>query len=185
MSQEKKKDKSDQSGPKTAVGIDYKNIDVARIMEGIKKSVTVPPLGGPRDVVQPSSASGVPASSSRGEEGPGGDTDRRQKIKRVLLKVMSPFSPLIKLMILPVYEEQRQIFLAIHTTNQRLDEKERELEKLREYTRLLHNLCHNLVVELSKLKIEEEMLKTKTQILEKDFEFMGKRESALEKEVFK
>jgi predicted nucleic acid-binding Zn-ribbon protein len=42
-----------------------------------------------------------------------------------------------------------------------------------------------MVVELSKLKIEEEMLKSKARILEKDFEFLGKREKALEKEIDK
>jgi hypothetical protein len=38
---------------------------------------------------------------------------------------------------------------------------------------------------MSKLKIEVETLKTKTRVMEKDFEFLGKREKALEKEAFK
>jgi hypothetical protein len=38
---------------------------------------------------------------------------------------------------------------------------------------------------MSKLKIEEETLKTKTRIMEKDFDSLGKRERALEKEVLK
>ena len=54
-----------------------------------------------------------------------------------------------------------------------------------EYTKLLHTLSHNIVVELSKLKIEEDRLKIETRIIEKDFEFLSKREKALEKEVFK
>jgi hypothetical protein len=41
------------------------------------------------------------------------------------------------------------------------------------------------VVELTKLKIEEETLKVKTRIMEKDFEFLEKKENAIEKEVFK
>jgi hypothetical protein len=49
----------------------------------------------------------------------------------------------------------------------------------------VHHLSHNLVVELSKLKIEQEMLKTKVRIMEKDFEFLGKREKALETEIVK
>jgi hypothetical protein len=40
-------------------------------------------------------------------------------------------------------------------------------------------------VELTKLKVEEESLKLKSRILEKDFEFLGKRERALEDQVFK
>jgi hypothetical protein len=185
MSQENKKGGRGGLKPDMAGGIDYENIDVARIMEDLKKSVAVTPPGAPPNETQPPATSTAPSSRVAGGERPGGEPAGRQRIRRLALKVMSPLAPLIKLMILPVYEEQRQIFLAIHTTNQRLDEKERELEKHREYTKLLHNICHNLVVELSKLKIEHEMLKTKTQILESGFEFMGKRERAVEKEVFK
>jgi hypothetical protein len=91
---------------------------------------------------------------------------------------MSPLSPLIKLLILPVYEEHRQMVMILDQANKRLDKEQ-------EYIKLIHNLCHNLVVELTKLKIEVDLLKTKVQIMEKDFEFLGKRERALEKEVFK
>ncbi len=55
---------------------------------------------------------------------------------------------------------------------------------MREYTQLIHNLSHNIVVELTKLKIEQENLKLKTRIMEKDFEFLGKREKTLESKVF-
>lgn len=185
MSQENKKNARGRSKPRTAGGIDYEDIDVARIMEDLKKSVAATPPGAPRDETRPPAGSSIPSSPGGGGKGPGEETGGRQRIRSLALKVMSPLAPLIKLMILPVYEEQRQIFLAIHTTNQRLDEKERELEKHREYTKLLHNICHNLVVELTKLKIEHEMLRTKTEILESGFEFMGKRERAVEKEVFK
>jgi hypothetical protein len=177
MSQEKKK----KSGKEPAINIDYDNIDVARIMDGIKE----------KTARQPGREPGIPSEARPDPEAGKHETPpaERPRLKKFLLKIMSPFSPLIKLLILPVYEEQRQLFLALHNTNKRLDQlinkKETELARLREYTKLLHNISHNLVVELSKLKIEEEMLKTKTQILEKDFEFMGKRERALEKEVFK
>ena len=59
------------------------------------------------------------------------------------------------------------------------------LNRTMEYTKLLHSLSHNIVVELSKLKIEEETLKGKTRIMEKDFEFLGRREKALEKIIEK
>jgi hypothetical protein len=185
MSQEKK----EKSGEEPAVNIDYDNIDVARIMDGIKKKIARRPgrePGLPSESPPDLDSSSRPDPDAGRSETPQG---QRPRMKKLLLKIMSPFSPLIKLLILPVYEEQRQLFLALHNTNIRLDQliskKETELERLREYTKLLHNISHNLVVELSKLKIEEEMLKTKTQILEKDFEFMGKRERAVEKEVFK
>jgi hypothetical protein len=59
------------------------------------------------------------------------------------------------------------------------------LDRLKEYTKLLHLLGHNMVVELSKLKIEEETLKTNVSLMKKDFEHLGQRERALEQEVFK
>ncbi|MBM3284799.1 MAG: hypothetical protein FJY81_02905, partial [Candidatus Aminicenantes bacterium] len=55
------------------VEIDYENIDVGRIMEAIKNKT-----GGERSQAA----------------GPAG---QRSKIKRLLLKVMTPFAPLIKL----------------------------------------------------------------------------------------
>ncbi|MFQ6039153.1 MAG: hypothetical protein ACE5LV_11120, partial [Candidatus Aminicenantales bacterium] len=129
-----------------------------------------------------------------------------------LLKIMKPVSPLIKLAVLPVHHELRETILNLYQTNQRLDFLERKLDeqfsrlyqrlsdidqatnrrvdlafedlnRAKEYLRLLHNLSHNLVVELTKLKIEEEDLKLKTRVMEKDFEFLGKREKALEKKV--
>jgi hypothetical protein len=113
-------------------------------------------------------------------------------MRAVLLRLMSPLRPLIKLLILPVDEEYRRTFLVLDQANRRIDRLEidrdrmsGELDRMREYTKLLHHLCHNLVVELSKLKVEEETLKTKTRIMEKDFDFLGKREKALEKEILK
>lgn len=73
----------------------------------------------------------------------------------------------------------------IDALNKRVDLTFDRLNPTMEYTRLLHSLAHNIVVEMTKLKIEEEHLKTKTRIMEKDFEFLGKREKALEERVFK
>ncbi len=172
--------------------IDYDNIDVARIMEAIKSKVaeeasresgkTLTELpGAPSDALQ-----GAEKDSLLEQAG------RRAGMKRLLLRIMSPFAPLIKLVILPVYEEQRQTLLSLHRTNKRLDALvsmlHEEIEKNnrhQEYTKLLHHLVHNIVVEMSKLKIEEETLKTKTRLLEKDFGTLTERERALEKEIFK
>jgi hypothetical protein len=77
----------------------------------------------------------------------------------------------------------------MHKTHKKIDEANEKADKrydqALEYIKLLHNLSHNLVVELSKLRIEEENLKLKARIMEKDFEFLGKKERALEKEIFK
>jgi len=60
-----------------------------------------------------------------------------------------------------------------------------DLDRTMEYTKLLHSLCHNIVVELTKLKIEEENLRLKTRNMAKDLEFLDRKEKALEDQVFK
>ena len=59
-----------------------------------------------------------------------------------------------------------------------------KLGTTRETVKLLHNLAHNLVVELTKLKVEEEALKSKARVLEKELEMLAKREKSIEKKVF-
>jgi hypothetical protein len=160
------------------IEIDYDRIDVARIMDQIKEKTA---------------AEASDAPDLAGGDGPAiPDLDLtagQGRTRRLLLKLMSPFRPLIKLLILPVDEEHRRTVLILDHANRRLDRLEKDhaerLNRLQEYTKLLHHLCHNLVIEMSKLKIEQETLKTKTRVMEKDFEFLGKREKALEKEVFK
>ena len=163
------------------IEIDYDHIDVALIMDGIKSKVAAEAGG---------------AARTSGDDSPlplGPDLEAGQgRARRFLLRLMSPFKPLIKLFILPVAEEHRRTVLILDHANRRIDRLEHDrhltaerLNRLQEYTKLLHHLCHNLVVEMSKLKIEEETLKTKTRIMEKDFDYLGKREKALEKEVFK
>lgn len=176
MSQEKEK----SPGGEPAIEIDYDHVDVARIMESVKKTIAGEPRresdAGLLDATSPASPFLPEFEGETGAEFGG----RKQRIKRILLRLMKPFAPLIKLMILPVYEEQRQILLHLHHTNMRLDRIDQT-----PYSKLLHNLGHNLVVELTKLKIEEEMLKTRIRILEKDLESLQKRERALEEEIFK
>lgn len=66
-----------------------------------------------------------------------------------------------------------------------LEPRLKDVDKSMEYIRLLHNLEHNLVVELTKLKVEAETLKSKFRILEKDQEIDQRRERALEERVLK
>lgn len=174
------------------IEIDYDNIDVGRIMEAIKSKVAQE-VGREEEKSLAEPAGSAPGAPQAAETDSFPEPSvRRTGMKRLLLKIMRPFAPLIKLVILPVYEEQRQTLLSLHNTNKRLDALvsmlHEEIEKNnrnREYTKLLHHLAHNIVVEMSKLKIEEETLKTKTRLMEKDFETLIKRERALEKEIFK
>jgi len=174
MSQENK----GKSSGAPALQIDYDNVDVARIMEEIRKKTRTDPRGDSQDFFKPSPGSSAYGSYKAGTQRREAEPGPRQRTRRILLKIMSPLSPLIKLLILPVYEEHRQMVMILDQANKRLD-------KGQEYIKLIHNLCHNLIVELTKLKIEVDLLKTKQQIIEKDFEFLGKRERTLEKEVFK
>lgn len=179
---------------KIDIAIDYEKVDVAAIMAQIKKKAAAETgREGERAEVVSQAGLGAPAPGASEDVEP---AERAGRLRKILLKVMSPFRPLIKLLILPVYEEHRQTVRTLHQTNKRLDrlyqiaEKEHRLaverlDRLREYTKLLHTLSHNIVVELTKLKIEEETLKTTVKLLEKDVDQLGRRERALEHEVFK
>lgn len=188
------------------IKIDYDNIDVENIMRQIKDKISSQPESSePEQPVQTDYFS-PQAPLPPQPEGPPGS---RAKIKKIMLKIFKPISPFIKFLVLPVHQELKDTIQNLHATNQRidffegrvdgnfsqvrqkLDEVDRatisrleELNRVREYTQLLHNLSHNIVVELTKLKIEQENLKLKTRIMEKDFEFLGKREKALEGKVF-
>lgn len=191
---------------KEDIKIDYDNIDVEDIMRQVKdKIASQPESPEPEQPVQPDYLSPQAPVPSQPEGPPG----KRTKIKSILLKIFKPISPVIKFLVLPVHQELKDTIQNLHATNQRIDFLERrmgedfnqvhqkldevdratisrleELNRVREYTQLLHNLSHNIVVELTKLKIEHENLKLKARIMEKDFEFLGKREKTLESKVF-
>lgn len=169
------------------ITIDYEKIDVTDIMLQIKRKIASEPKK-PHQEFGASPPIDSPVEFKTEVEVPG----IKGKIKKLLLKIMRPFSPLIKLMVLPVHEEIMETNRNLHWANMRLDaidmrlnDLEGDLGKTMEYTKLLHNLSHNIVVEISKLKIEEENLRQKAQIIEKDFKFLTKKENALEKEIFK
>ncbi len=225
---EPKKDKQDTQD---SYRIDYDNIDVEDIMRQIKARSESEPAqkkepqdsAGAEEPASPREELGVLPET---EEDPGPPPPGR--VKSILLKLMRPFTPLIKLMILPVHRQLVEAVYHIDRTNRRLDrfdqdvsrellqisraltrlEKRvdkfeqfthesidktfRDLEQLfaetgriKEYTKLIHALEHNLVVELTKLKIESDTLKVQSRIMEKDFVLLKKRERVLENKVFK
>jgi len=186
MDKKEKKQKSTKNDEE--IRIDYENIDVADIMGQIKQKIAKRPKSTREEIGREERHYYVPSAhiSADSPEIYGA----KGKARRLLLKIMKPFSPLIKLLILPVYEELRETVLILDRTNKRLDylssaidEVDQDLRRTMDYTKLLHTLSHNVVVELSKLKIEEENLKLKTRIMEKDFEYLAKREKALEKHI--
>jgi hypothetical protein len=175
---------------KPAIEVDYDHVDVSRIMEQIKVRVA-------EEARRESPGAGEPASAVVPDieiESGDGSPSAQGRVRRALLKLMTPFRPIIKLLILPVYDEFQRTVRILHNTNIRLDrltaltDRDREsvrvrLERDKEYIKLLHGLSHNLVVELTKLKIENDTLKARLEIMERDFDFLGKRERALEREV--
>ena len=188
------------------IKINYENVDVEDIMKQVKKKIASQPKDSePEPPVQPIPP--LPQTSPTFQSS--GPPGKKEKMKNTLLKIFKPISPLIKFMVLPVHQELKDTIQNVYNTNlridfletridgdlnairQKLDEVDQatikrlgELDRIREYTQLLHNLSHNMVVELTKLKIEQENLKLKTRIMEKDFEFLGKREKTLESKVF-
>jgi hypothetical protein len=193
---------NEKKGHEEEIVIDYENIDVDEIMAQIRKRIgSQPKKPEPAENIPLEYLASTGPTAPRSEESMG----RKYKWKNLALKLMRPFSPLIKFLVLPVHQELRETIQNLYTTNQRLDALEemigdnlsriheefqavnrrlKELNRVREYVRLLHNLSHNIVVELTKLKLEEENLRITTRILEKDFEFLGRREKALEKKFF-
>ncbi len=194
------------------IHIDYDHLDVADIMDQIKKKTDAR-----REETSTDLASNEEAHPDSSLDSPELERDgpAPSKTKKLLLKLMRPFSPVIKLLVLPVHQELREtihildktnkridlmneLFIAaldevktnlsqlsseVHNTNVRVDLAFEDLTKAKEYAKLLHNLSHNMVVEMTKLKIEEENLKIRIRILEKDFEHLKSREKVLESRI--
>ncbi len=180
--------KNEKWGKTMEIKIDYENFNVADIMEQIRNMIANRPAEPESSLPKGTNDSLLPASSSPEMESPQGS---QVKAKALLLKIMKPIAPLIKFLAFPVHQELRNTIEILDRTNKNLEtlwEKHelavRDLDKGKEYIRILHNLSHNLVVELTKLKIETEHLKIKTRIMEKDLEYLGQKEKILEKEVF-
>lgn len=203
----KEKENKTPNQPPDKIKIDYDQIDVDDIMSQIRKKIALAPK-------LPQTRSGRAQADIPGLIPPGFQEPEergwKSRLKKIAAWLMKPFTPLIKLLVYPVYKELTETVRTLDVANKRLDflyerhipdlkiavdlvdEKNNnridtafaDIHRIKEYTKLLHNLSHNLVVELTKLKIEEENIKLKTRIMEKDFEFLGRKEKVLEKEIF-
>jgi hypothetical protein len=116
----------------------------------------------------------------------------RGLIKKVLFFIRKIYFPLIRFMSRPIYNELKQFSGDRYNDNARdIFKINRELVTLKqltfqskEYIKLMHNAMNNMIVEFSKLKIDEELLKTKIKVLEDKIEFLENRERAIEKKLF-
>ncbi len=157
--------------------IDYDRLDVAEINERIRAAAAVAaPADSPRPPAAPSAVPTPPLRPPRG--------GFKAKLKGRLRRLLVPFFPLLRLLALPVHEDLAGVIRSLDETNRRVDHLYRRLEdkdRSIEYIKLLHLLGHNLVVEMTKLRIEHDALKSQLRLLEKDLEFLTRRERALER----
>jgi len=153
------------------IHFDPDNIDVADIMTQIKRRAAETPradAGGGTD---------APCGDGPAPAAPAGGGGLRGRVKRGLKMIVRPYLPFL----IPLVERFK--FKMTYDVNVRIDGVETDLNLNKEHTKMLHSLGHNLVVELTKLKIEEEGLKSRIGILEKDLEMLGKRERVIEKRI--
>jgi hypothetical protein len=116
----------------------------------------------------------------------------RGLVKKVLLLTRKIFFPLIRFMTRPIYNELKQFTGDRYNDNardifkmtQQLEDYKQLIFQSKEYIKLMHNSMNNQIVEFSKLKIDEELLKTRIKVLEDKIEFLENRERAIEKKLF-
>lgn len=196
------------SGPKKIedIEIDYDKIDVEAVMDQVKQVAAANPL---EPIEPPPAASPAPPPPAAPVPPPAPSAPGLKAVlKDKLLRALRPFAPVVRLLGLPLHEDIQATIKQLDQTNRRLDalaletpvrfaEVVAELEKVRdrlndrmsdldrtmEYVKLLHHLDHNIVVELTKLRIEFETLRSKVLILEKDLDAGVQRERILEKQL--
>jgi hypothetical protein len=164
-----------RNGPLGGLNIDFDHLDAAEINERIRLAAAAgsspgdPPLPPPPPGTAPD-APPPPALKSR--------------MKGRLRRLLAPFFPALRLLSLPVQEDLAEATRILHATNVRVDEMAPILSRSIEYLRIMHVLNHNLVLELTKLRIEHDALKNRVRLLEKDLDFLTRRERAVERQVF-
>lgn len=161
------------SDPLVGLKIDFENIDAAALNERIRALAAKGTDPGPA----------APAPASPGPAAPPAPA-LKAKMKGRLRRLLAPFFPALRILSLPVQEDLAEATRILHATNVRVDEMAPALSRSIEYLRIMHVLNHNLVIELTKLRIEHDALKNRVRLLEKDLEFLTRRERVVERQVF-
>lgn len=128
-----------------------------------------------RNFYEPILYGGVP---SKGEESPAPQesiTPQSKSLKNFLKKIFSIPRPWILRGLLFYLRPYIDSFI-----EPKFDELTLNLQRSMEYIKLLHNLSNNMVVEMSKLKVEVDALRNRLITLENKLEFLEKRERVLE-----
>lgn len=109
-------------------------------------------------------------------------------VKALMGKIRKLLNPLTRFFLRPQYNEIRNLLAELHNQNgQRIHSLQQDspiVHQSKEYIKLLHNALNNMIVEFSKLKIEEELLKTQIKAMEDRLAFLEKRERSIEQTVF-
>ena len=109
-------------------------------------------------------------------------------IKKILKKFRGLFMPLQRFMLRPFRTSLQNLMVELHNSNKQDIHQLKALvpmiQQSKEYIKLLHNTINNMIVEASKLKIEEELLKTRIKVLEDKAAFLEDRQRAVEKKLY-
>lgn len=109
-------------------------------------------------------------------------------VKAMMGKLRRLLSPLTRFFLRPHSNELRHIVIERYNRNaleiHKLKQDNPILHQSKEYIKLLHNAMNNMIVEFSKLKIEEELLKTQVKAMEDRLAFLEKRERSIEHTLF-
>lgn len=114
------------------IPIDYDNLDVAALMDAVKERAArrAAAEGGPEETAPATDQGQIRQAGQIPEDEPflmpypdfpDDEPGGKSRIKRILLKLMRPFAPLIKLFILPVNEEIVRAVRHIDYLNRRAD----------------------------------------------------------------
>jgi len=109
-------------------------------------------------------------------------------VKKILSKIRRLLLPLLRFMLRPFVSDLKNLVVELHNTNKQDVHNLKQTVPItfqsKEYIKLLHNAINNMIVESSKLKIEEELLKTRIKVMEDKIAFLEERERAIEKKLF-
>jgi hypothetical protein len=142
------------------IEVDYDNLNVEELGQEITAAATARTAAAPPAAPAPVSAPGLKA-----------------RFKGLAFRLLRPLFPLMRVMALPLHEDVAALYRNVEASS-------RQIDKFVDYIKLLHLLDHNLVVELTKLRLEHEALKSRLRLMEKDVEFLTKRERTVEGRVF-
>lgn len=159
------------------VPVDYENVDVAALSERIQAAAAARSAGASAAAAPASAPPQPPVSSPAARPPslpPGGF---KARLKGLAIRMLRPLFPLMRLLVLPLHEDVAALYRSVDAANAKTDKFVASIQ-------LLHLLDHNLVVELTKLRLEHEALKSRLRLAEKDLEMLTKRERAVEERVF-